>query len=414
VTRTGFRGDCERYSEIHSEPPFRFLASERVRGDVWCRNSPNPSNGVAHDVVVVRTEHRRDRPVIHVHTQSLSAITCLQRQISTKPFARRGSRRKGSRRKGAYAGSHGRLHCRSLGLRAVKPEQVDRYLARLGVGREAVSVGALFGLHRAQIERIPYETTWIHLGETRSVDQDESMSHLVDHGRGGYCFHLNGAFAALLGALGYQVTMHIGGVHGEVPDPAAFTNHLVLTVAGLPTEDNPGGTWYLDAGLGDALHEPLPLLAGTYRQGPLEFRLSQPTDGVGDWRLSHDPEGSFAAMSWESRPARIDEFADRHGHLSTSPDSTFVQTVCVQRRDATTITLLRALTLTTITADGKHRVLITERLRWFAVLQDTFHLNFKDATTAQLDRLWQSANDSHQRHQPPNTETSAPPTMHPS
>jgi arylamine N-acetyltransferase len=55
-----------------------------------------------------------------------------------------------------------------------------------------------------------------------------------------------------LRSLGYDVRPHIGGVHGpNGPDPAEAGNHLVLTVRGLPTDENPSGTWYLDAGLGD-------------------------------------------------------------------------------------------------------------------------------------------------------------------
>ena len=64
----------------------------------------------------------------------------------------------------------------------------------------------------------------------------------------------------LLLALGYDVSRHVGGVHGPVgPAEGDLTNHLVLTVRGLPTDAHPDGTWYVDAGLGDALHEPMPL-----------------------------------------------------------------------------------------------------------------------------------------------------------
>jgi N-hydroxyarylamine O-acetyltransferase len=54
-----------------------------------------------------------------------------------------------------------------------------------------------------------------------------------------------------------------------------MTNHLVLTVRGLPADTNPGGVWYVDAGLGDALHEPIPLIAGEYRQGPFVLVLDE-------------------------------------------------------------------------------------------------------------------------------------------
>ena len=50
-------------------------------------------------------------------------------------------------------------------------------------------------------------------------------------------------------------------------------NHLVLTVDQLPSEANPSGVWYVDTGLGDALHDPLPLAAGRHDQPP--FRLTR-------------------------------------------------------------------------------------------------------------------------------------------
>ena len=98
----------------------------------------------------------------------------------------------------------------------------DGYLARLGVEHEPPSIDGLFRLHRAQVEHVPYETTWIHLGERWSVDPLESARRIVEQRRGGYCFHLNGAFSELLAALGYDVHRHVGGVHGPT-DPTKQT-----------------------------------------------------------------------------------------------------------------------------------------------------------------------------------------------
>lgn len=119
----------------------------------------------------------------------------------------------------------------------------DAYLARLGLDAEPPSVEALFRVHRAQVERVPYETLWIHLGEVWGVDTEESARRVALRRRGGYCFHLNGALSELLRSLGYDVVRHVGGVHGPTgASEAEMTNHLVLTVGGLPTEANPEGT----------------------------------------------------------------------------------------------------------------------------------------------------------------------------
>ncbi len=209
------------------------------------------------------------------------------------------------------------------------------YLDRLGLEAEPPSIDALQRLHRRQVERVPYETMWIHAGEAWGIDPVDSVARVALKGRGGYCFHLNGAFSELLRSLGYAVTRHIGGVHGPGgPDAEMLTNHLVLTVAELPTPEHPSGVWYVDAGLGDALHEALPLAAGAYDQGPFHLALRATADGVGDWHLTHDPQGSFTGMSWRTAPAEISAFEERHRWLSTSPDSGFVRVAAAQHRDA--------------------------------------------------------------------------------
>ena len=255
---------------------------------------------------------------------------------------------------------------------------------------------ALFRIHRAHVDRVPYETTWIHLGEQWRVDTDAAVDRIPRGGRGGYCFHLNGSMARLLSTLGYAVSLHIGGVHGPEPGEHDMTNHLVLLVDDLPTAENPTGTWYVDAGLGDALYEPLPLRAGTYHQNPMTFVLTETPGGVGDWHFAHDPAGSFPGMNFRSAVATIDDFAPRHEVLSTSPDSGFVRTVTAQRRQHDRVSALRALTLKTVDTGGAHTTYVTDRDDWFALLADEFYLPLDGVDIAAKDRLWKSASASHE------------------
>lgn len=265
------------------------------------------------------------------------------------------------------------------------------YLRRLGLEAEPPSHDALQRLHRAQVERVPYETLWIHAGEGWGIDLADAVERIAIRGRGGYCFHLNGAFSELLTSLGYDVTRHVGGVHGPGGLTAAeMTNHLVLTVGGLPTDEHPEGTWYVDVGLGDALHEALPLAAGTHQEGPFLLAI-EPTDE--GWHLTHDPSGDFAGMAWRAAPASMDDFAERHRWLSTDPASGFVRVATAQRRDATGVDRLRGLVLTRIgegTAPGEP---LTDRDDWFAALADVFGLCF-DAPVAH--RLWTRCRAAHE------------------
>lgn len=275
-------------------------------------------------------------------------------------------------------------------------DDLAAYLRRLQLDPEPPSVGALHRLHRAHVERVPYETVWLQLGEPWTVDPDESVARVAHHARGGYCFHINGAFSELLRTLGYTVTRHVGGVHG--PDGStheAMANHLVLTVAGLPSDENPDGTWYVDAGLGDALHEPLPLRAGEYEQGLFRYTLSATPGAIGDWEFTHDRRGSFAGMSWRSAPAQMSDFAAQHQFLSTSPESLFVQFLIVQRRDADGVDIMVGLGLRRVDAADAPARNLTARGDWFDALTDVFGLRFDDAEPEALDRLWDQTLGAH-------------------
>jgi N-hydroxyarylamine O-acetyltransferase len=271
----------------------------------------------------------------------------------------------------------------------------DAYLQRLGLDAEPPSIEALVRLHGAHAERVVWETLWIHLDQRWALDPAASAIRIATQRRGGYCFHLNGAFGELLLELGYHVTRHVGGVHGP-PGPATtdLTNHLVLTVTDLPTAGNPNGRWYVDVGLGDALHEPIPLRPGRYDQGPFRLTLEQTPDGVADWHLLHDPGGSFTGMIWRGDPSPIQAFADSHRFLSRSPESPFVRLLLVQRRDATGADILNGLTLRRIGA-GERASTLASKAELLACLGDVFGLDLRPVPDSDLDALWQRLDAAH-------------------
>jgi arylamine N-acetyltransferase len=280
-------------------------------------------------------------------------------------------------------------------------DDLAAYLRRLGVEREQPSVDALVRLHRAQVERVPYETAWIHLGDLWDVDPAASARRIAHEGRGGYCFHLNGALGEVLRALGYDVTLHAGGVYGPTGRPAEPSgDHLVLTVHGLPTDANPGGDWYVDAGLGDALHEPLPLVAGDADQGPFRYGLAPVTGAWPGWDLRHDPKGSFTGMAFRSAPAGIEGFAAMNVQLSTSPESGFVRTITFQRRDGTGADVLRGLVLRRIEHEVVAERTLDTQAGWLDATADVFGLDLRRvADRAALDALWPRVVATHEAWQ---------------
>lgn len=277
---------------------------------------------------------------------------------------------------------------------------LDGYLGRLGIDHPGgrPSVGGLRALHTAHVERVAYEALHVQLGQVTTVDPYESADRIVRQRRGGYCYHLNGAFSLLLAALGYQVVWHRGGVQNrsQPTPPGATGNHLALTVCGLPAEECPSGNWLVDVGLGDALHEPLPLQDGVYQQGPFSYRLRPSDVEPGGWRLDHDAQGSFAGMDFRPSRATVDDFAERHVFLCTSPESGFVRTCTVQRRDASGVDALTGCVLRRLgDVNGEPRVLDNQS-EWYEALADVFGLPLTDVDDAARDRLWARVYAAHE------------------
>jgi N-hydroxyarylamine O-acetyltransferase len=280
------------------------------------------------------------------------------------------------------------------------PLDVAAYLARLRLPDPgAPTAEALRELHRAHVERISYEALEIQLGRPTTIDPHDSAARILGRHRGGYCYHLNGAFSLLLEALGYDVVWHRAGVQNHAdpaPPGAQLANHLALTVHGLPAEESPSGAWLVDVGLGDALHEPLPLHEGSYAQRPFRFALRRSGVDPGGWRFEHDPRGSFAGMDFRPQRATQDDFRARHEHLSTSPESGFVRICSVQRRDAGGVDALTGCVLRRIDGSDRAPVVVDTRDDWFGVLHDVFDLPLGDVDAAARAALWARVRAAHE------------------
>jgi N-hydroxyarylamine O-acetyltransferase len=280
------------------------------------------------------------------------------------------------------------------------PLDTAAYLERLRLAHPgSPSADALRALHRAHVERVAYEALEIQLERSTTVDPYEAADRVLSRHRGGYCYHLNGAFSLLLAALGYDVVWHRGGVQNRSdrdPVGAQRANHLALTVHGLPAEDCPSGDWFVDVGLGDALHAPLPLHEGTYAQGPFRYALRRSDVDPGGWRFEHDPAGSFAGMDFARGRATQADFRARHEYLSTSPESGFVRTCSVQRRDADGIDILTGCVLSRLGEPARDPVTLETSSEWFDALREVFDLPLADVDADARAQLWARVRAAHE------------------
>jgi arylamine N-acetyltransferase len=275
---------------------------------------------------------------------------------------------------------------------------VDAYLERLGLDHPGPpGVEGLHRLHRAHVERVPYENLEIQLGRPTTVDPLESAERIVQARRGGYCYHLNGAFSELLIELGYRVTRHVAGVQRTVGDAPGITGrHMALTVRGLGHEASPSGAWMVDVGLGSGPHEPLPLHEGTYRQGSFSYGIRPSRVEPRAWRFDQDPRVPVpAGMDFRGREARVPEFARMHEFLSTSPESPFVRVAVVQRRHADGVDVLRGLVLTRLGAGPADVITIETRGAWFDTVEELFGLPLDDVGSREREGLWRRLTTEH-------------------
>lgn len=238
----------------------------------------------------------------------------------------------------------------------------DAYLRRLGVERPArPTPDALRELHLRHLRTVPFENLSVHLGEEVVLDEKRLVDKVVGAGRGGFCYELNGAFAALLTALGYDVTLLAARVYGEGGRLGIPYDHLALRVR---TDD--GGDWLADVGFGSHFHLPLALgERGEQRDPAGVFRVAESGADAAGVRGGHQAADAAdldvlregrPVYRLETRPRALADFTAGAWWHRTSPHSHFTRSLVCSRvtEDGGRITLSgRRLTLTA--PDGTRR-----------------------------------------------------------
>jgi len=268
------------------------------------------------------------------------------------------------------------------------------YLEHLGVDarRGEVDAAALAALTRAHVARVPYENVDIFRGCPPGIEPLASVERLLA-GRGGYCYHLNGALFALLRWLGVDATRHVSGVqsHAAAAAPGPNGNHLGITARTLD-----GTEWFVDVGFGDGPAAPLPLTWGEHEQDGFTYGLRPSSLTPGGWRFEHDPRGAFVGADFARAPATTDSFAEMHGELSTSPTSGFVRVATVIRRVPGRVEMLRGCVSSTITPSGAERREVESADDWWGIVVDHFGLAYGDLPAGEKARVWERVRLTHE------------------
>jgi N-hydroxyarylamine O-acetyltransferase len=172
-------------------------------------------------------------------------------------------------------------------------------------------------LHKKHLLSIPFENLDIHLGRPIILSEDAFYEKIVTHRRGGFCYELNGSFAALLTSLGFNVRMLSARVARKNGGFTPEFDHMILLVT---MRDR----WVVDVGFGDSFTEPKRLdFQGPQTDNGRVYRITRRAGGrlLSRWDAEKnlwEPQYLFSL-----RPRSLGDFVRRCRYQQTSPNSHF-------------------------------------------------------------------------------------------
>ncbi|WP_421860200.1 arylamine N-acetyltransferase family protein [Parvibaculum sp.] len=198
---------------------------------------------------------------------------------------------------------------------------LDAYFSRIGYeGPRVPTLETLKALHHAQALAIPFENLDVLAKRPITLDLASLQKKLVTDRRGGYCFEVNGLFAAVLRELGFDVTTLIGRVRWMAPEEVdTARSHMLMRV------ELAEGPFLADVGFG-----------GLTMTGPIRFDTSVEQETPHEPRRLLDHEDGLelqakVAGEWMPiyrftlEPHRQTDYEVASWYTSTHPSSIFVQ-----------------------------------------------------------------------------------------
>lgn len=285
---------------------------------------------------------------------------------------------------------------------------ISAYFDRIAYsGPMEPSAETLRALHRAHMLAVPFENLDIHIGCPIVCDEESFLRKIINQRRGGFCYELNGAFAALLRAVGFRVTLLSARVAGVDDSCGPEFDHLALridipretmrdTLRGVVPTASPS-TWLADVGFGDSFIEPLlmqPNLAESqagrvYRLVEMKSQSEVETEKMfylevkAECKSSQNPpeKENPADEKWKRqysftlRPRELFDFAPMCRYHQTSPESHFTrQRICTRATPEGRLTLSDWKLIETRNGNRSERELAGEN-QWRAVLRGLFQVS---------------------------------------
>ncbi|HVQ40355.1 MAG TPA: arylamine N-acetyltransferase [Pyrinomonadaceae bacterium] len=249
---------------------------------------------------------------------------------------------------------------------------INAYLKRINYrGSLASTADTLRELQVRHLQTIPFENLSIHAAQPIVLNDDALFEKIVGRRRGGFCYELNGLFAALLRELGFDVNMLSARVANSEGVYGPEFDHMTLLV--VPAEGEPRERWLADVGFGDSFLEPL----------QLDSRQEQPQRERA-YKIIED-QGQFVMMQrkgtdeWECQysftlqPYGYPDYSAMCLFHQTSPESHFTKArVCTRATPEGRVTLSEMRLITTIHVRERTERLLTSDTEYSSILNEQF------------------------------------------
>lgn len=202
---------------------------------------------------------------------------------------------------------------------------IPAYLQRIRYyGSLQPTTATLQALHRSHLYTVPFENLDISLGRRILLDEERLFDKIVRRRRGGFCYELNGLFALLLTALGFDVTyLSASDAYADGSFAPEF-DHLVLLVK-TPADLDPDTGWLVDVGWGDTFRQPLNAYSTAEQQ---QDGRAYWLEALGEQRLlwQREPGGEIERQyRFTFQPRRLAQFEPMCRYHQTSPESSFTR-----------------------------------------------------------------------------------------
>jgi len=251
---------------------------------------------------------------------------------------------------------------------------IAAYLDRINYhGPLAPTAETLRELQVSHLLTVPFENLSIHAKQPIALDDNALFEKIVKRRRGGFCYEANGLFAALLRALGFDVTMLSAGVANADGGFGPDFDHMALMVA---IDER----WLVDVGFGDSFLEPLLIdKRDEQRQGERAYRIDSDgrhlilmrRDGVadGEWK---------AQYRFTLQPHEYSDYEEMCRYHQTSPQSHFTRgRICSRATPDGRVTLSEMRLIITRNGERQERALANED-EYAAMLRERFGVVLND------------------------------------